>query len=197
MSLHIIACGVFRDALEQIALERFYPNVVVTYITPVLHNHPIKLKEQILHQLHLVKKTGDSILCLYGRCHPELDRYLNAMDISRIPGGHCYEILLGSSRFSKIIEQDAGTYFVEKELILNFPEYCIQPLELDDPLMRESYFQHYTRLTYIRQPLDPDDVMTNVDDISRLLDLKTTVVDADYTELKTNLLKLLSSLHRE
>ncbi|UCD89544.1 MAG: DUF1638 domain-containing protein [Desulfobacterales bacterium] len=197
MPLHIIACGVFRDALEQIALERFYPNVAITYITPVLHNHPQKLKEQILNQVHLAKKTGGSTLCLYGRCHPELDDYLSEMNIPRIPGEHCYEILLGSRRFNEIIEQDAGTYFVEKDLILNFFEYCIQPLELDDPLLRKRYFQHYTQLTYIRQPLDPDNVRPNVHDISRLLDLKTRVVDADYTELKTNLLKLLSSVHRE
>ena len=192
MSLRIIACGVFRDALGQIEFQRFHQSVAITYITPHLHNHPQKLKEEILHQIHLAKKAGDEILCLYGRCYPELDGHLYEMGIPRVPGGHCYEILLGSRRFRAIIDEEAGTYFIEKDLILNFPEYCIQPLELDDPLMRESYFQHYTRLAYIRQPLDPDTVIPNVHAISQFLKLKPMVIDADYSELTINLLRLFS-----
>jgi len=61
--------------------------------------------------------------------------------------------------------------------------------------MRESYFKHYTRLAYIRQPFDPDTVMPNVHDISRLLDLKTLVIDADYSELTKNLLRLFANWH--
>jgi hypothetical protein len=195
MSLRIIACGVFRDALRQIGPQRFHKNTFITYITPVSHNYPAKLKEEILHQIHLAQKAGDSILCLYGRCYPDLDDHLYEMGIPRVPGEHCYEILLGSKRFHAIIDEEAGTYFVEKDLILNFTEYCIKPLELDDPLMRESYFKHYTRLAYIRQPFDPDTVMPNVHDISRLLDLKTLVIDADYSELTKNLLRLFANWH--
>ena len=90
---------------------------------------------------------------------------------------------------------EVKTYFIEKDLILNFFEYCIQPLELYDPLIRESCFQHYTRLAYIRQPLDPDTVIPNVHDISQLLDLKPLVIDADYSELTANLLKLCEKEH--
>jgi hypothetical protein len=197
MSIRIIACGVFRDALRQIELQRFYQNVFITYITSVSHNYPEKLKEEILHQIHLAQKAGDEILCLYGRCYPELDDHLYEMDIPRVPGEHCYEILLGSKRFHAIIDEEAGTYFVEKDLILNFTEYCIQPLELDDPLMRESYFQHYKRLAYIRQPLDSDSIIPSFHDISKFLNLTPMLIDADYSELKTNLLKLFSSVYKE
>jgi len=69
-------------------------------------------------------------------------------------------------------------------------EYCIQPLELDDPLMRKSFFRYYTRLAYIRQTFDPDTVMPNVHELSQFLKLKPLVIDADYSELTSNLLKL-------
>ena len=193
MSIRIIACGVFRDALRQIELQRFYQNVFITYITPVSHNYPERLKEEILHQIHLAQKAGDKILCLYGRCYPALDDHLNEMGIPRVPGEHCYEILLGSRRFHAIIDEEAGTYFVEKELILNFSEYCIQPLELDDPMMRESFFQHYKRLVYIRQSFDSDSIIPSFHDISQFLDLTPLVIDADYSELKTNLIELFSN----
>jgi len=193
MSIRIIACGVFRDALRQIRPQHFHQNVSITYITPVSHNYPERLKEEILHQIHLAQKAGDKILCLYGRCYPALDDHLNEMGIPRVPGEHCYEILLGSRRFHAIIDEEAGTYFVEKELILNFSEYCIQPLELDDPMMRESFFQHYKRLVYIRQSFDSDSIIPSFHDISQFLDLTPLVIDADYSELKTNLIELFSN----
>ena len=194
MSIRIIACGVFRDALRQIEPQRFHQNVAITFINPYLHNYPQKLKEEILYQIHLAKKEGDEILCLYGRCYPDLDDHLYEMGIPRVPGEHCYEILLGSRRFHALIDEEAGTYFVEKDLILNFPEYCIQPLELDDPLMLVSCFQYYKRLAYIRQPLDSDSIIPGFRDISKFLTLKPMVIDADYSELKTKLIKLFSSI---
>lgn len=190
MSIRIIACGVFRDALKRIEPQRFYQNVAITFIPPHLHNYPQKLKKEIMHQIHLAQKAEGKILCLFGQCYPDLDNHLCEMGIPRIPGDHCYEILLTSRRFHAIIDEEARTYFIEKDLILNFSEYCIQPLELDDPLMRECCFKHYKRLAYIRQPLDPDTLMPNVYHISKLLKLKPLVIDADYSELTANLLKL-------
>jgi hypothetical protein len=197
MSIRIIACGVFRDALRHIEPQRFHQNVTITYINPYLHNYPQKLKEEILYQIHLAKKAGDKILCLYGRCYPDLDDHLCEMGIPRVPGEHCYEILLESRRFHALIDEEAGTYFVEKDLILNFPEYCIQPLELDDPLMRGIFFQHYKRLVYIRQPFDSERITPDFHDISQFLNLKPMVVDTDYSELKAKLIKLLSSICQE
>lgn len=197
MSIRIIACGVFRDALRQIEPQRFHQNVIITYITPYLHNHPQQLKDEILHQIHLAKKTGDDILCLYGRCYPDLDRHLYEMGIPRVSGEHCYEILLGSKRFHDIVDEEAGTYFIEKDLILNFPEYCIQPLELDDPLMRESFFKHYKRLVYIRQSHDSDIIIPSFNNISQFLNLNPMIIDADYSELKAKLIKLISDILQE
>jgi len=190
MSIRIIACGVFRDALRQIEPQCFHQNVAITYITPYLHNYPQKLEDEILHQIHLAKKAGNEILCLFGECSPNLAPLLREMGIPKIPGAHCFERLLGSKQFQNIMDEEPGTYFAEKDLVLNFIEYCIQPLELDDPLMRKSFFQYYTRLAYIRQPFDPDTVMPNVHELSQFLKLKPLVIDADYSELTSNLLKL-------
>jgi hypothetical protein len=197
MSIRIIACGFFRDALEHIEPQRFFPNVTITYTNPYLHNYPLKLKEELLHQIYQAKKAGDKILCLYGRCYPDINRHLDEMGVSRIQCGHCYEILLGINRYRAIIEEEPGTYFIEKNLIQNFSEYCIQPLELDDPMMREIFFQHYKKLVYIRQPLDSKRIKPDFHEISQFLNLKPMVVDADYSELKVNLIKLLARISKE
>jgi len=60
-------------------------------------------------------------------------------------------------------------------------------------VMRESFFQHYKRLVYIRQSFDSDSIIPSFHDISQFLDLTPLVIDADYSELKTNLIELFSN----
>ncbi|MFH2218169.1 MAG: DUF1638 domain-containing protein [Pseudomonadota bacterium] len=192
MPLRIIACGVFRDALNAIAPGRFRQNVAVSYISPCLHNHPARLFAEIERQIRLARAAKENVVCVFGQCAPDLDPLLDKLKIPRVPGAHCYEILLSSRRFRKVMDEEAGTYFLEKELIQNFTDYCVHPLELDDPMLRESYFQHYKRVAYVRQPEDPDHMVSRVKDIARMLNLSPITIDADYSELKKNLLKLFS-----
>ena len=99
-------------------------------------------------------------------------------------------MFLGSERFNRLLEEDAGTYFVEKELILNFRAYCIEPLELYDEEMREQCFKHYNRLLYVRQPSDPD-LIAGVSEIAEFLGLSLEIQDADYSHLAKRLSELL------
>lgn len=192
MSLRILACGVFRDAATYLDLDRHHPGLRVTYLPPCLHNQPRELKKELLRQIRFAHKKGESILCMYGQCFPEMDDFLQKQHVHRLPGAHCYEMLLGSDVFQRVMEEDAGTYFLEKELILHFSEYCLQPLELHDPQMRQWCFQHYRRLLYIRQPLDPD-LLPKARDLAHFLALHLKVMEADYSELKANLFKLIDA----
>jgi hypothetical protein len=193
MSICILACGVFRDALQLIQPQRFRQDITIAYLTPFLHNHPADLKKQLQNQIRRTQKNGVKIICLYGCCYPDLNEDLHTMGIPKIPGGHCFEILLGHKRFQSLIDETAGTYFIEQNLISNFDAYCLKPLELDDPLMRASFFQHYTRIAYIQQPLDSDGITASFYAIAQLLNLKPLVVDADYTELNTWLAQQLTT----
>jgi hypothetical protein len=190
MSLRILACGVFRDALRYLALIGRHPALRLTYLPPALHNQTSDLQKELSRQIRLARQAGDHVLCLYGQCFPEMDDLLQEQRIPRVPGAHCYQMFLGTGPFQRVMEEDAGTYFLEKELILHFSEYCLQPLELHDPQMRQWYFQHYRRLLYIRQPLDPD-LMPKARELADFLALHLMVMDADYSELKANLFKLI------
>ena len=111
----------------------------------------------------------------------------------RVEGSHCYEILLGSENFRRIIQDNAGTYFLEKELVINFEDYCRKPLELDDPEMKEMIFRRYEFLVYIRQPSDPD--MTDaVNGIAGFLGLSVKCLEADYFFLEKAVLKLIGAV---
>jgi hypothetical protein len=88
-------------------------------------------------------------------------------------------MLLGSEQYENIINEMPGTYFLERELILNFAEYCSEPLELHDKEMRRLYFERYERLLYVRQPSDPD-LVSRARELAEFLHLALEIRDADY-----------------
>ena len=186
----IIACGVFRPALERLRLARRYPNLRVTYMPPVLHTRPQKLEKHLHRKITSAEKRTEQVVCLYGECFPDIQEFCRLRGIPKVPGPNCYEMLLGSEVFGQLTDETAGTYFLEKDLILNFREYCLEPLELYDEEMRKWCFEHYKRLLYIRQPGDPD-LASQACELAEFLELSLDIRDADYSHLERRLAELL------
>jgi len=181
-AIQIIACSVFKDALSHLA-ERFSGRPLkLHYLPSNLHLNPMELKERLLAAIQDAKQTGDLVNCLYGICFPGIDKCLGPSGVGRIRCEHCYEVFLGRRRYRRLIGECPGTFFVEKELLLDFDDLCRKPLELDDPEIREIFFSHYSQVLYIRQPRDPD-VTQQARFVADLLGLRLTIVDAEYTEL--------------
>ncbi|HEY48631.1 MAG TPA: DUF1638 domain-containing protein [Dehalococcoidia bacterium] len=186
----IIACMVFKPVLDHLQLEKRYRNLRITYLPANLHMNPQKLKNYLLKQIAAAEKRNERIICLYGDCFPDIDDFCEQHGAMKAPGTHCYEMLLGSDQFKQLTEETAGTYFLEKELILNFDEFCIQPLELYDEEMRKYCFEHYKRLLYVRQPSDPD-VTPQTKELVEFLELPLEIRNADYSDLERKLIKLI------
>lgn len=181
-TLHIIACSVFRDALTYLTDTSAVPPLSVTFIPSYLHLHPRELKQRLLSAIE-EKKTPDACIgCLYGQCFADIDNHLDPDIVQRVPGSHCYEVLLGHARYHRTIDKCPGTFFAEKELLVDFDDLCRLPLELDDPELRALYFSHYHQLLYIRQPRDPD-LSDRVRSVADFLNLRSTILDADYSLL--------------
>ncbi|HEY31731.1 MAG TPA: DUF1638 domain-containing protein [Dehalococcoidia bacterium] len=188
--VRILACRVFRPALEHLGLEREYSDIELTYLPPNLHLRPQELGKYLRREIAAAERRNERIICLYGDCFPGISDYCRRHGASRVPGPYCWEMLLGSDRFNRLLEENAGTYFLEKELICNFRDYCIEPLELYDDEMREECFKHYHRLLYVRQPSDPD-LLTEANEIAEFLGLSLEIQDADYSHLEERLSELL------
>jgi hypothetical protein len=188
--VRIIACQVFKPALEHLRLEEECPYTRLTYLPPNLHLKPQELGKYLRREVIAAERRNERIICLYGDCFPGISEYCHRHGAGRIPGPYCWEMFLGSERFNRLLEEDAGTYFLEKELICNFTEYCIEPLDLYDEEMREQCFKHYHRLLYVRQPSDPD-LMAKANEIAEFLGLSLEIQDADYSHLKKRLNRLL------
>jgi hypothetical protein len=186
----LIACKVFADALAYLQLGRRYPELQIRYLPAHLHLNPQRLKGQLAEAVESARSSAETVCCLYGNCFPDIDRTLRTLSTFRPSCGHCYEALLGRRRYERVLDEQLGTFFLEKEMILNFDEHCWEPLELADPQMREWYFLHYRRVLYIRQPMDGS-IEGAARTIASRLDLPLSVIDADYSDLNSHLIHAL------
>ncbi len=190
--VRLIACGVFRSFLEYIRIEKLYPDLLITFLPSNLHLFPFELKALFLKEVKLAQERGERIICLYGNCFQDMDILCRGHGIIKVPGNICYEMFLGNEEFRKIMDETTGTFFFEKDLILNFEEYCIKPLELNDEEIKRFYFKDYLRVIYIRQPSDPE-LCTKAEDLARFLGLSFELRNADYTHLEKMFMKLMDS----
>jgi hypothetical protein len=186
----VIACGVFRPALEHLELEKRYPHLYVTFLPSNLHLRPRELEIALRKEISSAKERNEKVVCLYGNCLPDIDAFCRYLDAVKVPGLHCFQMLLGCERYQNIIEEIPGTYFLDSELILNFDEYCAEPLELYDEEIKKLVFANYQRLMYIRQPSDPD-LVSRAAEVADFLHLSLEIQDADYSHLERMLTDLL------
>ncbi len=188
--MRIIACKVFKPAIEALQLEKLYTNLRLTYLPSNLHLRPQELKNRLLTEIKAAQKRNERVICLYGDCFPGVDDFCEEYGVLKVPGHYCYEMLLGSERFSQLLNEMTGTYFAEKELIQNFEEYCVIPLELHDEEMKRYCFNQYRRLLYVRQPSDPN-LVARAGEVADFLGLSLDISDVDYSHLKKSLTGLL------
>jgi hypothetical protein len=186
----LVACGVFRAALEHLEVGKRFPLLKQVFLSPALHMNPLRLKESLVKEILRAGKEGIPLACLYGDCFPDICEVCEHYSVLKARGCHCYEMLLGRDRFQEILDETAGTFFLEKELLSDFERLCIEPLELHDKEMRDLFFNHYRRVIYVRQPSDPD-LHAKAKGIARFLDLSLEIRDADYSHLEGELLRLI------
>jgi hypothetical protein len=189
-TVRVVSCGVFRPAIDYLELEKKYPRIRFEYLSPNLHLLPHKLRECLVKQISGPQQCAARTICLYGECCPDIDDVCRRHGASRVIGANCYEILLGSGRFTGIIDETAGTYFLERQLLENFQSMCAGPLELFDEEVRRELFKHYKRVIYVRQPADPD-LAEHAREIADFLKLSLEVWDSDYSHLERRLEELI------
>ena len=158
----IIACSVFRTAIKALQLEKSRPDLRVTYLPSTLHLKPQELKKRTLAQIDAAKKRGEKAICLLGECFPDAEHICRERGVPKVPGHYCYEMLLGHERFAKLIDETAGTYFAEKELIQKFKECCVIPLDLEDEQIKSACFEHYKKLLYLKFELCIEDKIRKI-----------------------------------
>ena len=151
----VIACGAL--AREVLALK--LDHIDVACLPAQLHNHPRRIPDAMRAKIRANRAAYDEILCLYGDCGTggELDRVLEEEGVSRIEGAHCYAFYAGEEAFSRLAEEEPGTFYLTDFLVRHFDALIIRGLGLDRfPQLRDDYFANYRRVVHLAQFDDPD-----------------------------------------
>jgi len=153
-SILVIACGAIARELMQIRRSNGWDHMDVQCLPAELHNRPEKIPQQVEAKLKTERGRYDSVFVAYADCGTggALDRLLEPLGISRLPGAHCYEFFAGSEAFGKMSEQEPGTFYLTDFLARHFDRLVIEGLGLDKhPQLRDSYFGNYRKLVYLAQ----------------------------------------------
>jgi Protein of unknown function (DUF1638) len=150
----VIACGALAREVLALRLD----HIDVACLPAQLHNHPKRIAEAMRAKIRANREAYDEILCLYGDCGTggELDRVLAEEGVERIKGAHCYAFYAGEEAFSRLMEEEPGTFFLTDFLAHHFDALIIRGLGLDRfPELRDDYFGNYRRLVHLAQFDDP------------------------------------------
>jgi Protein of unknown function (DUF1638) len=151
----VIACGALAREVLALRLE----HIDVACLPAQLHNHPQRIPEAMRAKIRANRSSYDEIFCLYGDCGTggELDRMLAEERVKRIEGAHCYAFYAGEEAFSRLAEEEPGTFFLTDFLVRHFDALIIRGLGLDRfPELRDDYFGNYRRLVHLAQFDDPE-----------------------------------------
>jgi hypothetical protein len=157
-----LVCGVFRMEIEALVKQGKLDCDIIT-LDSMLHMKPAKL-EQEMGQV-IVAGPNNRFLLLYGDCHPHMHEMQSKINVSRVAGINCCEILLGSAVYRKMQKEQAFVFFPEwthrwKEVFRN--ELGFENSEVARAFMRE----YQKRLVYVDTGVIPvpDEALREISD---------------------------------
>jgi len=153
----IIACGALARELLVIINQLPAGSMTLTCLPAAWHNHPEKIVPGLKTKINAARRAGQTPVVVYGDCGTggQLDSFLAAEGVPRIPGPHCYQSFMGEAAFDIAMEQELGTFFLTDYMVRHFERIVMKGMGLrDHPQLRDMYFAHYKRALYIAQTDD-------------------------------------------
>ena len=154
----MLACGALSREIEALKRQNQMDCWTVRYLPASWHNLPHKIPQGLEENLKKAKNRYSRIYVAYADCGSGggIDRLIEDYDVERLPGAHCYEFFAGKDAFSKLSEEEPGTFYLTDFLTKNFERLVVRGLKLDQhPELIEMFFGNYKRVVYLVQSSDP------------------------------------------
>jgi hypothetical protein len=154
----VIACGALAGHLRDIAARRHWP-VEVHPLPASMHNRPERIAPAVTDLARSLRERGLRVAIGYADCgtYGALDELCAELQISRLRGLHCYDVLGGAERVRSLLEREPGTYLLTDYLVRSFERTVLTGLGLDrHPQLWTDYFGHYRRLVWLAQERDAE-----------------------------------------
>ena len=164
-------------------------------LPPLLHNQPARIAGEVERLVDEVLPRYGTVAVGYADCgtYGALDEVCERRGLSRLAGLHCYDVYGGGDRIRKMFDAQPGTYVLTDFLARSFHRSVIVELGLDRyPELRDAYFAHYTRMVWIAQHPDDQELQSLAQQAAERIGLPLTVVPTGYSGLERALATVLA-----
>lgn len=195
-TIALLLCGALAREVIAIAKARGW-DVAIHAISAREHMTPPTIAPHVEAKLRELLQSHERVIVVYGDCGTAgaLDRVLDAYNVPRISGPHCYEMYAGAAAHDTLMAEQPGTFFLTDFLLRGFDGLMWKGLGLDrNPELRDDYFAHYTRLVYLAQS-DDAALRSKAHTVAERLGLALEIRPTRYGELETRLTALMAEIH--
>ena len=169
----VIACGALANEITALIRMNNWTHLQLRYLPAKLHNEPHNIPQNIRKNLKNAQNKFSKIFIGYADCGTggKIDNLLEEFGVQRLPGAHCYEFFSSNQTFSKMLEEEPGSFFLTDFLVKSFEKLIWQGLKINShPELLNIYFRHYKRLVYLAQT-ESKELQTQAQEIAKRLGL--------------------------
>ena len=169
----VIACGALAKEITALIRMNNWTHLQLRYLPAKLHNEPHNITLNIRKNLINAQNKFSQIFIGYADCGTggKIDNLLEEFGVQRLPGAHCYEFFSSNQTFSKMLEEEPGSFFLTDFLVKSFEKLIWQGLKINNhPELLNIYFRHYKRLVYLAQT-ESQSLQTQAQEIAQRLGL--------------------------
>ena len=151
-----LACGALARETGELVRRNGW-RADVHGISARLHLEPLKIGPAVDAKLAELTQRYERVIVVYGDCGTggRLDDVIARYPAARPAGVHCYQWFAGDEW--REISEDISLYFLTDWLVRSWETAVIKGLGLDRyPWLRETYFEHITKVVFLRQDPDAD-----------------------------------------
>jgi hypothetical protein len=151
-----LACGALARETGELVRRNGW-RADVHGISARLHLEPLKIGPAVDAKLAELIQRYERVIVVYGDCGTggRLDDVIAKYPAARPAGVHCYQWFAGNEW--REISEDISLYFLTDWLVRSWETAVIKGLGLDRyPWLRETYFEHITKVVFLRQDPDSD-----------------------------------------
>ena len=192
-----VLCGALGREVRDIVLRHGW-RVRLFGVSALDHLVPGRIAPDVERRLREVIPQFGRVVVVYGDCGTagSLDAVLQAYNVPRIAGPHCYEMYAGPS-FESLMDEEPGTFFLTDFMVRAFEGTVRKGLGLDRyPELQEVYWANYTRVVYLAQRPD-EQLIERAQAIAASLGLSFEIRPTGYGLLEERLVVLMAEIHHE